>query len=608
MPKVPISENRIQARSVNVEAVKVGALSQDVVGNNVFQAMQGANEVISKIGQSAIDYGVREQEKENQKMILNKANEAIREIDNLAYDSSQDDTGIPKGLLNRKLGQVKDDLTNEYDIGVNDVLMKYGADLDEDSRTKLSANIMAHAKGLRDNVIRHQVKEKDADYENSFQSNLKLQIGSAANAINPEALNEIVDGIGFSIETSLKAKGMDPASIQIAKQEGIDKAIGNNISSKLEVDPATAKAILLDNESKVSPEFFQKTLQTIDGKIFEVKRSGIYNDVFSKMKLSNGEPDLVRIEKAIKSSGQFKSEAEREQMFSYAKAKAMEDNQNRMRYERDNLDRYQNEIIGLKKQGGTLDDALKIVGKYGGDNLDKKEKEDIAKKLFTDPSAKSDPFLLVEFHEKILSGNASNSEIKQAFADNKITASDFVRLSKEYLGNKIGEDRKDMKMAYDAFKNEVNAKFSKNEKEEKADALLVFRQKTEGKTPEEARLIGKQLLESTVIKEGFLWDTKKENFKIEKEKIDANNEAWGKFYQDIGQKEVNAIGGGITRKENRSWGIDDVNKFAQEFGGIDAIKVGTPVNNAIRSLTAKGKMATPANVKAVLAVYKDGNY
>ena len=608
MPKVPVSENRVQLRSANVETMKVGTLSQDVVGNNIFQAQQGLRDTFTKIGQGAIDYGIKEQEKEKEKMILGKASEAMMEIDNLAYDPAQDDEGKPKGFLNRKLGQVKESMTSEYDSGVSEILGKYGSELDDDTRARFEAKLSTHARGLRDNVIRHQVKERDADYENTFQANLKLQIGSAANALNPEALNQIVDGIGSSIETSLKAKGMDEASIQIAKQDGIDKAIGNNIFTKLEADPGTAKAILMDNQSKVSPEFYQKTLQTIEGKVFEVKRSGLYNDIFSRMKLSNGEPDLARIEKTINSSGQFKSQSEKEQMFSYAKSKAMEDNQSRLRYERDNLDRYQNEILGLKKQGGTLDDAFKVVGKYGGDNLDKKEKEDIAKKLWTDPSAKSDPDTLISLHEKILTGGGSTSEIKQAFADNKINATDFVRLSKERLGNKIGEDRKDMKMAFDAFKNEVNARFNSTEKKEKADALMVFRQKTEGKTPEEAALIGKQLLESSVVSKGFLWDTKKENFKIEKEKIDANNEAWGKFYQDIGQKEVNAIGGGITRKENRSWGIDDLNKFAEQFGGVEAIKAGTPVNNAIKSLAAKGKMASPANVKAVLAIYKDGNY
>lgn len=607
MPKVPMSENRVQMRSANVEAVKVASLSSGIVGNNVMEASQNMTNSLAKAGTVVADYFIKEKEKESQRVALEKSSSALGELDNLLYDTGTDDEGRPKGFLNRKLGQVRPDSVIEYDKGVNALMSKYSEGLDEDTANKLRNTLGTHARTLRDNVAKHQVTEMNGDLDNKFNSNMKLQIGNAASAANDEALSSLIGNSHSTIESTLMAKGLDAGSIQLEKQKTTDKMIETNIFAKLEKDPDAAKRTLENFKEHASPEFYQKVTQAIDGKRFENLRSGLYANTFSKMKLSDGEPDLAKIEKTIRSSDKF-TEAQKEQLTSYSKARAMEDSQNKHRYDKDLINRFSNDVINLKKQGGTLDDAFKVAGKFGGDAVEVKEREDIAKKLWTDPGMKSDPDVLIALHEKNITGGASRAEIKQSFADNKISASDYVRLTGEHLSSKLGEDKKEDGLAYQSFKNQVNAKFSSSEKEEKADALLVYLQKTKGKTPEEAAVIGKQLLEETVTSKGWLFDTKKENFKIEKEKIDANSAVWGSLHQEIGPKEVSAIGGGLIRKGSKSWSAADVDKFAQEFGGIEAIKQGTPVNNAIKSLSAKGKMATAANVKAVLAIYKDGNF
>jgi hypothetical protein len=52
-----------------------------------------------------------------------------------------------------------------------------------------------------------------------------------------------------------------------------------------------------------------------------------------------------------------------------------------------------------------------------------------------------------------------------------------------------------------------------------------------------------------------------------------------------------------------------VQSFANSLGmTIDDLKVGTPANNAIQSLQAKGKIVSPTAVQAVLKKHPDGNW
>lgn len=605
MPKVPISENRIQYKTARTDALNVASLGQAIVGNDVFEAQQGLNRNLGNLGEAAMEYVDKEQKKESEKKILSTSQSALTDLDNLLNDPTADDTGRPKGILNRKLSQVGQDTVVEYDKGVQALKEKYAANLDDKEREKFSFAFDSHARSMRDNVAKHQVAETNKDLDNRFDSNIKLQVSNSANALTDEALSENVAAIHSTVDSAMRAKGMDEKSIQLMKNQATDKAVEANIYSRLEKDPDSAKKTLMAFKDHLSPDFYQKADKEIEGKRFDSMRSNLYTNTFAGMKLSDGEPDIARMEKAIEVS-KFDPK-QKEELRSYVKSRALEDNQSFHRQEKDTLNRFENEIISGKNQGSTLTDALKVASRYGRDAKDVAEKQDIAKKLYTDPAAKSDPDAVIGIYEKTLNGTISRSEIQQAYQDGKLNASDYMSASKHYLNEKTGETKKEDSLTWQRVKILGDEKFG-NDKEKKAEFYYVVKSLGQGKSPEEMLKIANDQLKDVVTSPGWLWDSKEPRYSVEKNKMDANNAVWGSLHEDVGKDTVNAIGSGLLLKGAKSWGASDVDSFAKEFGGMDAIKKGTPANNAINSLKSKGQAVTIDNVKAVLKARPDGNY
>lgn len=607
MPRVPEASNQVRARAANVETMKVANLSSGIIGNDVMEAGQRMTGAIGKAGSVFGEVMAIQQAQEKKKKVFSAGIGAQTELDNALNSPDLDENNTPVGLMNRKLGQTKD-LVKNYDQKVNEVKDKYMAELDDDEeREAFASSFATHAFATRDNVAKHQSTERNADLDNTRKSFMELRVGRAASVPNDEALLAEINGVYKDNSDALALKGLDANSIALENQKLADKMIETNIYSKLESSPDSAKATLEVLKDKVSPQFYQKTLKEIDGKRFENTRSDLYNSVFKSMKLSDGEPDVARINKAIDSSTAW-TPPQKEQLRSYMSSRAMEDLQNKNRQDKDIINQFSNEIIKGKQQGLTLDDALKSVGKYGGDAVDMKDREDIARKLYIDPGAKSDPETVLALFEKNQTGKTSKSEIRQAFNDGKLNASDYVSITKAHIDSKIGEAKSDETLAWTGVKNLAMETFGSSKKDEMNAYLYAVKIESQGKSAEETSVIAKRLLDSTVTSKGWLWDTKETNYETTLKQQDAKNEVWGSLKLDVGNDEIKAIGSGIVRKGASSWGASDIENFAKPFGGIEAIKKGTPVNNAINSLNKNGQLVTTENVKAVLAIYKDGNY
>lgn len=607
MPRVPEQSSQVKARANDVSVMKVGTLSNAIVGNDVMEAGQRLTQNIAKAGSVFGELYAIQEKQEKKKKVFTAGMGAQAELDQALNSPDIGDDNLPKGLMNRKLGQTKD-LTVNFDSKVNEIRDKYLAELDDDDEKQdFMSAFSTHALSSRDNVAKHQVKERNADQENARSSFIEMRIGRAATVPSDEALLAEINGAYKDNSDALALQGKDVTSIAIENQKIADKMIETNIYTKLETDPSSAKATLEILKDKVSPQFYQKTLKEIDGKRFENTRSDLYNSVFKSMKLSDGEPDIARMNKAIDSSTAW-NPAQKEQLRSYMSSRAMEDLQNKNRQDKDIINQFSNEIIKGKQQGLTLDDALKSVGKYGGDAVDMKDREDIARKLYTDPGAKSDPETVLSLFEKNQTGKASKSEIRQAFNDGKINASDYVNISKAHISAKLGEAKSEETLAWTGVKNLATEHFGSSKKDEMNAYLYAVKIESQGKSAEETSVIAKRLLDSTVTSKGWLWDTKETNYETTLKQQDAKNEVWGSLKLDVGNDEIKAIGSGIVRKGASSWGASDIENFAKPFGGIEAIKKGTPVNNAINSLNKNGQLVTTENVKAVLAIYKDGNY
>jgi hypothetical protein len=131
----------------------------------------------------------------------------------------------------------------------------------------------------------------------------------------------------------------------------------------------------------------------------------------------------------------------------------------------------------------------------------------------------------------------------------------------------------------------------------------------QGKTPDEVWKIANDKLDKAP---GTGWFGTNigadQQYKVDLKTRDAERTAWGKAAQDIGGDTVKAVRKGLEMKKGAPASLSDFDAFTKELGGYDAVKPGTPTNNAIQSLIRHKSPVTPANIKAVLQRYPEGNF
>lgn len=329
-------------------------------------------------------------------------------------------------------------------------------------------------------------------------------------------------------------------------------------------------------------------------------------DQVKGMTLSDGKPDEARMESAIMGRDDL-SDERKLQITQFVKARAKEEIVQKSLQDQA-LDRtFMNNAITLRKQGGALEDALKLADRYSSDPYDQSVKEDAVRKIYAPPT-QSDPSTYMGLWERVQSGDAAKSEIDSAFQKNLINSGDWKTLREQFYKGNTESKNAEEKATWDRVKLLAQEQFGSDKK--KQDAFLYeMHQAFDGKPPEDIWKSANDKLKTAPGSGIFGTDWfGQSQWRSDFEKRDAQNTAWGKVYQDVGDAETKAIGQGILYSGKKSWGLGDVDSFAAEFGGYDKIKGGTPVNSAIQSLMRRNQLVTPSNVKAVLNKYPDGKY
>lgn len=322
--------------------------------------------------------------------------------------------------------------------------------------------------------------------------------------------------------------------------------------------------------------------------------------------LADGVPDEARMEAHIMANPDL-SDKEKVQVTSFVKARAREEVGNKNREDASTERQFMNTIVSGRQQGVTLENALKVANRYGRDDYDKAVKSEAVRKMYAPPE-KSDPATYISLWERINEKNVDKADIDQGMQTSMINAQDWRTLRELYF--KVNSDGKNEKeqQVYERVKILAQETFG-SDKSGAEKFMYDLHQNNKDKDPSAIWKDANDKLQKDP-KTGFSmfgWNTglfRDPVYKADVDKLDAQNLAWGKLHQDIGRKEVNAIGQGVLYQAGttgkKSWSVGDVNDFAQAMGGYDKIKQGTPGNNAIQFLVRHNKLVTPANVKAVL--------
>lgn len=599
MPKVPVANGGIQTKESLTNAIQVGKLDQSIIGQEVFRANDSLNNSISKATNTYNEYAVNEMKLESERRLADTEFEARKQLNDLLTNQDKLEDGRPKGLINRELDMAPG-IANEYQNGASEVINKSMSNLNDMERERFVQSIRGHSQNLFDKVVQHEADQKDKRETISFKSLQQSYVDDASLYSDDKRL---IEGVGILKQKTAdfyKAKGHGADSIEVFQKEAADKMINNNIMAKLETDPDGALKTLELNKENVSGEFYTKAKNIVEGKRFDNLRKDMWDQSFSRMRMSDGNVDLGKVKKTIDSNKNLTNE-NKTKLFDYAQARAGEDRQIRLQSEAADLDGFYNAVATGVKQKQGIDDMLRLVGKFGGDPKEKMDREEYIKKLFSTPS-KSNPEIYLSTWEKVQEGSITKDDIREVWKNGAINNSDFESLSKELYSKQLtGEGNK----GFQRIKLLADQEFT-NDKTKKAEFLYLMKEETKNMKPEEAFVHAQDSLKKVVTEKGRFWDTKEVKWKLDLQNLDAKNSAIGMVYQDLGKDGVNAVMKTLVNKGVKQPGFADIENFAKSIGGYDRLKKGTPEHDAILGLQKLGKEVTPQTIQQYITLKKNG--
>ena len=273
------------------------------------------------------------------------------------------------------------------------------------------------------------------------------------------------------------------------------------------------------------------------------------------------------------------------------------------------LDNYTwNEAIKYKEGNKDLGEALQIANRLGGDKKTILQRQNQIRKIFKGDQT-TDPARYSDLRDAIYEGTAGKADIEAGDRAGWLGPNEYKALRNLDYQQRTSECRADIKRSWQSINADLKKQIPNRDDRDIVKSMLS--KQFVGKDSEQMLNIYQEKMKST----GGLFGTSlgsKKNWKIEIDQKRATDKVWGSLYGDVGEQEVKAIGGYLTSK-GQPFSDEEVRRFAVDnFGGVDAIKKGTPVNSAImnmRKMTNRGKpiVITPSSIKSFLREFPTGN-
>lgn len=567
------------------------------------QAASRAGAAVEQFGSTMEDHIFERQQTLNEQQVIAASTQAKRDLQDMLYGTTKDADGNPvPGFLTRQLTSAQG-ATQQFDQSFQDLKQKYIDQMANPlQKATLSKLLEQSYDSNRSQVISHEATQGQAAYKATIDDATKQSIASAGTLSDPDQMRTAIGQAQTIQGAGLSRMGHDSSSVTLNNQQLAGDMLGSAFKPLLEQDPNRAQA-LFDGVKDMIPENLKAQFSAqLDQKREADQALGYWNKV-QDYQLADGTPDTERMRNDLYDRTDLTTE-KKDKIWTYVKDRANE--YNRQLNQQSAADDYAftNQVMGLKQQGGTMDDAMKLAQQQSQDPADQSYWQNMVRTLYTQ-NTKTDPDAYVTLYEGVKDGKMGKTELGQAYAQGKLSGTDYRNLMKDRYDTLHKDDTFQTKETIDHIKDIAHAQFGTSASGQKQTAEFMYSVMTNarGKSPEETLTIANTLLKSDP-KSG--WFFKDPNYVTDIKNRDAQNQAWGQLHSDIGRDQVRAIGQGVLFGGKNSWGTADVNSFAQAMGGPDKIKQGTPANAAIQSLIRKGKVVTPDTVRKVLSVHPDG--
>lgn len=613
MPRVPEYESQVAPRVPSLRTPTVSTQPQAAFGGAEAAANARLGESISRAGQALSGIAEHRMKMNAEKEALKLSTEFQGKLDDMLYspesedllDKNENPITRPRGILNRKLGQAKD-AGIDFDNSYSELLKEYeGMPGSEYEQAIFDRMQQEHYNSSRNSVFRHQAREESAEYRAVIAASLERIKQSAAQYVNADDLTNGINRALSINETGLQNMGVtDDNSLDLSNDALAEEIATVAITSMLEKEPVRAQAIFEAVQDQLTEGAKKNIRGIIAGKMFADQRSQVWEAMGGLYRRADGSYDKEAMRSGISGLPGFSTE-QKDELFSYAKARANEAEsafrKSNAANDRDML----NKVVKMQNQNIPLDERLKLAVEYGRDEMDIRSKENAIRKM--QDTTVTNPDVEWELRTGIRDGAVTESQIE----DNKdqLSGNDYWRLRGEL--NKSVESPQTNIATKGTWKRieEMAARKYNNRRTKNEYLTEVAREFSDsgGGTPEQLWTLANDKLKGVKtgwlqISEGMLTPS----WEVDAEKNKALSLLKGKLENEIGREVVDKIGIAIKVSTGKDTiDIADINKFIDEVGGVDAIRPGTPGYKAIQALIEHKRLALPESINLVISKHPE---
>lgn len=385
MPRVPVLEPTASVKPVEAPAPQAYRPPEESFGGSIAAAKGQLAEQVSKTTGLATDRLIELQRRDDEQQALDVSTKFQTELQNTLQDSTGDENGVPKGFLQRQLGQTKGSVP-QYDAIAQELKTKYmGQIVAPELKGQMVKLLDTHLSAGREQVIHHEATQRAADFDQSLKTNMKVAVASVANMDVPL---DIMKTLAISQETlhrGLAHQGVDEDTIYFKRRELAGEIVKSAVMGHIEQSATKAEQIFNIFSRLMNPDDAAALKKTIDGKkLYDIVNnvSAVAND----FRMSDGMIDRAKLGTYVKG---LKLPAEQEyQVMSHVDHLAAVD-WTELQQRRQNAEReFTNEVVVAHSQGVPYDQALKIPAKHGWDTTSVANMQAEVTKLYASPEDK----------------------------------------------------------------------------------------------------------------------------------------------------------------------------------------------------------------------------
>lgn len=279
--KVPVYEQQTGVRAPNpAPAPNLVPLPREAFGGAVAREQGALGETVGKISDVLARHIQARDQQEAERTVLASETAFRKDMQAALYDPEQGDDGVPKGIMNRRLGAAKG-ATVALDATYTKLREKYiSAAADDRQREMLGKLMDTNYAQERDTVVRHEAAQFTENYQNTLDSNMVQRITEAAGITTPAALEAHLGQSLSVLKTGLTRQGLDKASQDVKAGELAKDMTLSYLKVALEKDPALARQSLEKIQHSLPADIYGQ----VEGKVVEAD----FNNALQKLRLNGG--------------------------------------------------------------------------------------------------------------------------------------------------------------------------------------------------------------------------------------------------------------------------------------------------------------------------------